>query len=309
MPQYWPGNPGSRATGPTGPAGTGLTGPTGPTGPDPIVEVTHRTDGAMARPAGAEVVYWYGSATPFNAQPYDFWRDEAPPPVAFNAELYDTPTEWWSANSITGPNTVPASGAAVTSWASSKSSGGSGHHLVSSSPTTYNSGGWVDFASGYMTSNNAPTRPNDYTCYILLYATGSTQMGYFSADGNTRWWQLRVHTDNVLRIEPFTGSPGTHQGSMSTAAGVGLKSQWVVYTMVRSAAVGTVLRQNGTQVLNNAAATPGAGGSSRTLLVGYDYDPNNDPYTGRIKEVVMYPTGHDTTTMATIEAALLATVV
>jgi hypothetical protein len=229
----------------------------------------------------------------------------APPPGPFNAEAYGTPTAWWSANSITGLGTVPANGTAVNSWVPAKTSG-TNTLTKGGINATYNSGGWVDLTSAYFTSSNV-TRPADYTCYILLYATGSGQMGYFSADGGVRWWQQRVHTNNVLRIEPFD-SGGTHQGSMSTAAGVALRNQWVVCTMVRSAAVGTLLRQNGAQVMASAAATPGAGGASRTLLVGHDYDIGNDPFSGRLKEVVMYPTGHDSATMATVEAALLAVV-
>lgn len=60
------------ATGPTGPSGTGATGPTGPSG---LTVVSHGTNGATARPAGAVTVYWVGSAIPANALPNDLWKD------------------------------------------------------------------------------------------------------------------------------------------------------------------------------------------------------------------------------------------
>lgn len=60
------------ATGPTGPAGSG---PTGPTGPNGLTVVSHGTNGATARPAGAVTVYWVGTATPANALPNDLWKD------------------------------------------------------------------------------------------------------------------------------------------------------------------------------------------------------------------------------------------
>jgi hypothetical protein len=37
--------------------------------------VQHGSNGATARPAGAAVVYWVGSATPANGLSYDFWKD------------------------------------------------------------------------------------------------------------------------------------------------------------------------------------------------------------------------------------------
>jgi hypothetical protein len=72
-----PGDPGP--TGPTGPTGgTGLAGSPGPAGvpgPTGITIVQHGIDGAVARPPGAELVYWVGSATPANAVYYDLWRE------------------------------------------------------------------------------------------------------------------------------------------------------------------------------------------------------------------------------------------
>jgi hypothetical protein len=40
-----------------------------------FVIVNHGTVGSTARPAGASLVYWVGTATPVNALPYDFWKD------------------------------------------------------------------------------------------------------------------------------------------------------------------------------------------------------------------------------------------
>jgi hypothetical protein len=71
-------------TGPTGPSGAagaaGAVGPTGPAGTagtagaPGITVVHHGTNAAVARPAGATVVYWLGTATPTNAVAWDLWE-------------------------------------------------------------------------------------------------------------------------------------------------------------------------------------------------------------------------------------------
>lgn len=38
-----------------------------------IVKVNHGSNGSTARPAGAYLVYWIGTATPTNAQADDLW--------------------------------------------------------------------------------------------------------------------------------------------------------------------------------------------------------------------------------------------
>lgn len=48
-------------------------GAKGDTGLAGIAVVSHGTDGTAARPTGAAVVYWVGTATPANAENYDLW--------------------------------------------------------------------------------------------------------------------------------------------------------------------------------------------------------------------------------------------
>lgn len=50
-------------------------GPPGPPGPVGIVVVQHGSDSSTARPT-APIVYWVGTATPVNAEPYDFWKND-----------------------------------------------------------------------------------------------------------------------------------------------------------------------------------------------------------------------------------------
>ena len=50
-------------------------GDQGPPGDPGVTIVNHGTNGAMARPAGAIVAYWIGTATPANALAYDWWKD------------------------------------------------------------------------------------------------------------------------------------------------------------------------------------------------------------------------------------------
>jgi hypothetical protein len=62
--------------GPQGvPGGQGEPGETGPEGPAGIQLVHHGTDGSTARPS-VPVVYWIGTATPSNAQLWDFQLQE-----------------------------------------------------------------------------------------------------------------------------------------------------------------------------------------------------------------------------------------
>lgn len=69
-PQGYQGDAGVQ--GPIGPAG-GPPGPQGDPGLPGIVVVVHDTDGTVARPADAPVVYWQGSAVPINADATDIW--------------------------------------------------------------------------------------------------------------------------------------------------------------------------------------------------------------------------------------------
>lgn len=53
----------------------GEAGAAGATGPAGIEVVEHGADPNVARPA-FPLVYWVGTATPNNAETYDFWLDE-----------------------------------------------------------------------------------------------------------------------------------------------------------------------------------------------------------------------------------------
>lgn len=60
--------------GPTGPQGIqGIQGIQGPVGPAGVQTVNHGTVAGTARPAGAPIVYWVGTARPTNALAYDWW--------------------------------------------------------------------------------------------------------------------------------------------------------------------------------------------------------------------------------------------
>lgn len=45
-------------------------------GPSGLTLVHHGTDNTVPRPEGAIVVYWLGTATPDNSEPFDLWLKE-----------------------------------------------------------------------------------------------------------------------------------------------------------------------------------------------------------------------------------------
>lgn len=70
-----------------GPAG-GPQGPQGDPGNPGIVTVVHDTDGTVARPDNAPIVYWQGSAVPLNAASTDIWYgNTASQPQSFGSTL------------------------------------------------------------------------------------------------------------------------------------------------------------------------------------------------------------------------------
>lgn len=70
-----------------GPAG-GPQGAQGDIGNPGIVIVVHGTDGTVARPTNAQVVYWQGTAVPINADSTDIWYGQtASQPQSFGGAL------------------------------------------------------------------------------------------------------------------------------------------------------------------------------------------------------------------------------